>query len=258
MQKFWYLTVFMLWIIFQFTSCITARKVNYLQKPSQTIPAYKDSVTFEDYRLKGGDRLDIKVYSMDEKTNTLFNGVNNFESGSYGGSLNSDLYTYLIKPDGTISLPMIGKVFVEGQTQREAKKTIENAIQSVIKINTVDVKLVEKYYSIISSSTSGRFPITREKINIFEALAMAGDIGTYGDRSKIRIIRETENGTQIKMFDVRSADIIHSEFYYVEPNDVIYIQDVNEQFFSVTSFPSLLATLISTFSLAIFIYDLVK
>jgi len=60
------------------------------------------------------------------------------------------------------------------------------------------------------------------------------------------------------MFDVRSADIIHSEFYYVEPNDVIYIQDVNEQFFSVTSFPSLLATLISTFSLAIFIYDLVK
>ena len=128
----------------------------------------------------------------------------------------------------------------------------------MIKINTVDVKLVEKYYSIISSSTSGRFPITREKINIFEALAMAGDIGTYGDRSKIRIIRETENGTQIKMFDVRSADIIHSEFYYVEPNDVIYIQDVNEQFFSVTSFPSLLATLISTFSLAIFIYDLVK
>jgi polysaccharide export outer membrane protein len=60
---------------------------------------------------------------------------------------------------------------------------------------------------------------------------MAGDIDTYGDRSKIRIIRETNRSTQVKFFDVRSVDIIHSEFYYVEPNDVIYIQDMNEQFF---------------------------
>ena len=57
---------------------------------------------------------------------------------------------------------------------------------------------------------------------------MAGDAGTYADRSKVRIIRETENGTIVKMFDLRSRNIVHSEFYYIEPNDVIYIRAYEE------------------------------
>ena len=98
----------------------------------------------------------------------------------------------------------------------------------------------------------------REKINIFQALAMAGDVGMYGDRSRIRILRETDNGTIIKSFDVRSADIIHSEYFYIEPNDVIYIQTLNEQFFSITNLPSLFSTVISTFSFGVLIYDTIK
>jgi hypothetical protein len=111
---------------------------------------------------------------------------------------------------------------------------------------------------VIGGGKSGYYTMPREKINIFQALAMAGDVGMYGDRSRIRILRETDNGTIIKSFDVRSADIIHSEYFYIEPNDVIYIQTLNEQFFSITNLPSLFSTVISTFSFGVLIYILSK
>jgi polysaccharide export outer membrane protein len=120
----------------------------------------------------------------------------------------------------------------------------------------VEIKIAERYFSIIGNSGNGLIQIPKEKINIFQALAMAGDIGLYGDKSKIRILRETANGTVIKTFDVRSADIINSEYFYVEPNDVIYVQNLDEQFFSVTNLPGLFSTIVSTFSFGVFIYNL--
>jgi polysaccharide export outer membrane protein len=85
---------------------------------------------------------------------------------------------------------------------------------------------------------------------------MAGDIGMFGDRGRIKIIRETDNGTIVKSFDIRSEDILHSEFYYIEPNDVIYIQTLDEQIFSISNFPTLLSTTISSISFAAFLFQL--
>ncbi len=246
-------------LVVQFSSCITAHKINYLQQPNAAIPAYKDTFSFNDYKLKKGDRVFIKIYSWDEKTNALLNGSSNIEQLAMSGSSSgNELYTYLIQPSGKVNLPMIGEVYLEGQTVREAKETLEKLIRPVFEISSVDVRITGRFFSVIGGGATGRYPLNKEKINIFEALAMAGDIDTYGDRSKIRIIRETNRGTQVKFFDVRSVDIIHSEFYYVEPNDVIYIQDMNEQFFSVTSFASLLSTVFATLSFGIFIYGLAR
>lgn len=83
---------------------------------------------------------------------------------------------------------------------------------------------------------------------------MAGDLGFYADRSKVRILRVTESGNQIKTFDLRNANIINSEFYYLEPDDVIFIQPMNKQFFGVSTFWAALSTIITTYSLGYFIY----
>lgn len=250
-----------------FTSCITARKVNYLQKPDFLIPSYKDTTTYEDYILRPGDRLYVKVYSTDEKTNMLFNGGSQvsqmmMSSGSSqggasqgGGSSYYDLYSYLVQDDGTISFPMLGKVYIEGMSVRDATYKLEKEIEPYYRFSTVEMKIVQRYFSVLGSGRAGYFPIPREKINIFQALAMAGNIDIFGDRSKVRIIRENENGTEVKTFDVRSADIIHSEFFYVEPNDVIYIQTLDEQFYSVTNLTSLFATVLSTISFGTIIFQ---
>ncbi|MDR3651666.1 MAG: polysaccharide biosynthesis/export family protein [Paludibacter sp.] len=239
----------------QLTSCITTHQLNYLQAPNNNIPTYKDTVSYTDYRLKEGDRLYVQVYSTDEKTNALFNGAGNMGFQMISGSNdNMDLYTYLVNSNGNIKFPIVGEVYVKGKTLRETKEILENAIKPILKLNSVDVRMVGRTFSIIGAGKSGRFPFPREKVNIYQALALAGDLGFYADRKKIRILRATEKGNQIKTFDIRSADIINSEFYYLEPDDVIFLQPMNEQFFGVSTFWSALSTLITTFSVGYFIY----
>ncbi|MDD3078238.1 MAG: polysaccharide biosynthesis/export family protein [Paludibacter sp.] len=229
-----------------------------MQPSGFDIPAYKDSISFTDYKLRVGDRLFVRVYSTDDKTNDVFNGtVNNTVSIILNGSSNGaiDLYTYLIDDSGNLNFPMVGDVHVEGLTLREANDALEKAIKPVLKFSTVEIRVVGRYFSVLGSGKSAYINLPQEKINIFKALAMAGDVGIYGDRSRIRVLRETDKGVLVKKFDLRSADIIHSEFFYIEPNDVIYIQNINEQFFSITNLTSFLSTALTTVSFGALIYD---
>lgn len=249
--------VFILFSAFIISSCITTHQTNYLQPAKNFIPAYKDTVSYEDYKLKTGDRLFVQVYSMDEKTNTLFNGttLGNSQNLSNSGE-NSDLYSYLIQQDGTIHFPIVGDIKVAGKTLRQTKFAIEDAIRPILKINSVDVRMEGRSFSIIGAGKSGKFSFPNEKLNIFQALAMAGDLGLYADRSKIKILRETANGTEIKMFDLRSVDIINSEYYYLQPNDVIFIQPMNQQFFGVTTLWSAISAIITSVSFGVGVYYL--
>lgn len=238
----------------QLTSCITTHQLNYLQSSKNSVATYKDTISYQDYRLKEGDRLFIQVYSTDDKTNVLFNGSAGSGLQMTGSTESSDLYTYLVKSDGNIKFPLIGDINVKGKTLRETKDVLELAIKPILKVNSVDIRMVGRTFSIIGSGKSGRFTFPKEKVNIYQALAMAGDLSYYADRSKVRILRVTEKGNQIKSFDLRSASIINSEFYYLEPDDVIFLQPMKQQFFGVSTFWMALSTLITTYSLGYFVY----
>lgn len=230
-----------------------------MQRPGFDIPSYKDSIRFTDYKLRVGDRIYVRIYSTDEKTNALFNagggsGMEQTMMGMGGGG-STDLYTYVVEDDGSIVFPMIGDVHLIGQTIREATTSLEKAIEPLFKFSSVELRVLNRSFSVIGNGNSAFINMPQEKINIFKALALAGDIGIFDDRSKIRILRETEKGVQIKMFDVRSADIVHSEFYYIEPNDVIYIQPLNEQFFRISNLTGFVSTVVATFSFGVLIYD---
>jgi polysaccharide export outer membrane protein len=86
---------------------------------------------------------------------------------------------------------------------------------------------------------------------------MAGDIGDFGDRSNVRIVREIEGQTQVKVFAVRSKDIINSEYYYIEPNDVIYIQRIKGQSFGMNSVTTSISVAATTLAFGGFVYGLV-
>lgn len=241
------------------SSCITARKTNYLQKPGNEIPSYSHSDTYSEYKIKSGDKLYIRIYSTHEETNKIFNRNLSQGGGAAGGEGNgssADLSFFTVQEDGTIYFPTAGDILVRDLTIREAGLAVENSLGKLFQINSVDLKLAGRYFSVISQSRAGQFFMQREKITIFQAMAMTGDLGQYSDRSKIRIIRETSQGTIIKIFDLRSKDIINSEFYYIEPNDVIYIQDMDEQFYSITNMASLLSTIISSMSFIAFMVKL--
>ena len=251
-------------------SCVTSRKVNLLQEAGKHgVPTYADTLTYEDYKIRIGDRLYVYVYSIDERVSTMFNasgrgGVNSSQIRQGGGAYGSyDLYTYLVLSDGTIDYPLVGKIPVRGKTTREVKAALEHSLMEYVqdqtdyKLLSVEVNIVRGTFSVISDHGSGMFAIPKEKVTIYEALAMAGDIGDFGDRSKVRIVRELEGETKVMTFDVRSEDIINSEYYYIEPNDVIYIQRIKGQSFGINSAATTVSIAATTLAFGGFIYGLV-
>ena len=254
---------------FLMASCVTSKKVNLMQEAgSRGIPTYADTLSYEDYRVRTGDRIYVYVYSIDERVSSMFNpsgnGMNSSmmrQSNNMGGSY--DLYTYLVYEDGTIDYPMVGRLPVRGKTTREIKNDLEHRLMEYVQDQTdyklllVEVNIVRRSFSVISDHGSGTFSIEKEKVTIFEALAMAGDIGDFGDRSKVRIVREIEGETKVKVFDVRSEDIVNSEFYYIEPNDVIYIQRIKGQSFGVNSVTTSISVVATTLAFGGFVYGLV-
>lgn len=261
--------IFILILPLLLASCVTSKKVNLLQEAGKKgIPSYADTLSYEDYRVRTGDRLYVYVYSIDERVSSMFNasgnGVNSSQirqGNNVGGSY--DLYTYLVYDDGTIDYPMVGRFAVRGMTTREIKNELEHRLMEYVqeqtdyKLLSVEVNIVRRNFSVISDHGSGTFSLTKEKVTIFEALAMAGDIGDFGDRSKVRIVREIEGQTQVKVFDVRSEDIVNSEFYYIEPNDVIYIQRIKGQSFGINSAATTVSIAATTLAFGGFIYGLV-
>lgn len=261
-----FIIVLLVFVGFVLSSCVTSKRVNYFQEPSKNIPTYVDTITYEDYHLQSGDRLYVYVYSLDEKMTMLFNaGQTNTRQliRSGNGNSSTDLYTYLVDTEGYINFPTVGKVQVLGMTTREVKHELEKQLSGMILTMgsmanlSVEVQIVQRCFSVIGANASGRFNINKEKLTIFEALSMAGDIADFGDRSKVRIIREQADSTIVKTFDVRSKDIVNSEFYYVEPNDVIYIQKIKGQTFGINSASAVVSTIATTLSFGVFIYTLV-
>lgn len=240
------------------SSCVTSDKINYLQKPGGAIPAYSSSYTPEDYKLQIGDQINIKVSTTDEESMKLFattSFLTNMNNTSYPSA---DLYNYNVYEDGTIDFLYVDSIPVVGKTLREVKYEIEKALEPLVKISSVEVRLMNNFFSIIGKGGSGRYFINKEKLTIFQALAMSGDLDSYAERAQIKILRKTPNGTIVKTFDVRSKTIIQSEFYYVQPNDVIYVQAFNGQFFGIDSFPTIFTTLTSTASTGYLIFRIIN
>jgi polysaccharide export outer membrane protein len=239
-----------------------------MQEPDKYIPSYADTLSYEEYRLRTGDRLYVYVYSLDEQVSKMYNSggtgtsvrqqmMNGNTNGSY------DLYTYLIDDEGNIDFPTIGKIPVRGMTTREVKHKLEEELSTLLKeipgyrTVSVEVNIVNRSFSVIGAQ-SGRYMITKEKMTIFEALAMVGDLGEFNSRKEIKLVREKDGVTTIKTFDARSKDIVNSEFYYIEPNDIIYIRQIPGYSFGINSASTALGVTATTLSFGVLIYSIVQ
>lgn len=239
-----------------FASCVTSKQVNYLQKPSSTIPDYPDTVKFEDYKLQKGDYLNIRVYSLSETDISLYNCGTYDADIRTGDDAKSRLCLYLIGEDGSIDYPYLGKIEAEGKTTRQLKFDLEELFKKdVAKYLSVDVYLANRSFSIIGEGKSARILLPHEKITIFQALAMAGDLTTYADRKRVKLVRTTSEGTVVKEFDLRTEKIIDSEFYYIQPNDVLYIQYSFAKHVGITHVSNAISVTLSTASFGLMIYN---
>lgn len=238
------------------SSCITPRDTNLLQNIEKNYPI---EVNEADYKIIQGDQLQLSVYTLDSDMKKLFgiyvrtsnggDGEGGILSNSGGGQEGNILNVY---SDGSVRIPYVGKIYVKGLTILEAKRLIREKIStfSLSKTQepvTVDVVLANRYFSVLGEAGASKIAMRAPRMTIYQALATAGQINKTGDLKSVKIIRQTEDGTEVKTFDLRTKDIVDSEFYYVQANDVIYVQQLKRRFFGeVTSFAGVFGIITTT------------
>jgi len=212
-----------------------------LQDGNSALPKYVKA-DYVDYRIRINDEIVYRLITDDET------GLSKMiaPESSMGGQ---NQISYRVYTDGTIDLPFVSKIRVEELTLDEASLVVEKRLQELIPKATVKLTLANKTFSVFGDAGYGVFPIYKEKLTIFQALSLAGDFSDSSDRRHVRIIREVNNGTQILEFDIRPKSIIDSKYYYIYPNDIIYVKREFSSFYKVNNYSTLLGVI--TFSMSL-------
>jgi len=223
--------------------CASRKNILMLQGLTEQSATYNNAGK-SSYKLHKGDNLYIKVYSVDEKTAKFFQSdLPNLMNSTY-----LFLNSYTIDESGYIHVSFIDKLLLEGLTIEEAKNLIQKALNEYFKECTVVVKLVNFQVSVLGEVNSpGSFTIDKEQVNLFQALGLAGGAKEFSNLRRVVLVRQTDTGSQVQKLDLTSQKILESEFFYLMPNDIVYIEPVKAKT-NIGSSPYLL---ISTLSLAL-------
>ena len=228
---------------------------------SITSVEYQNKRSF-DYKVQPGDNLYIRVSSMDKNFSEFFNMANssNMGSSSSGGNSSGNAGIYLngfnVSDEGTIDFPYAGKIYVKDLTIDEIQQKIQTIIGEYQKGTIVYVKLGLFNLTILGEvARPGQYQVYQSDINLFQALALAGNATDFGNKKNVKIIHQTTEGSQIVRVNMNNADILENPQYYLKPNDIIYVEPMGIKRYGFTTMPystifsaaSLLVTVLTFF-----------
>ncbi|MFZ4523215.1 MAG: polysaccharide biosynthesis/export family protein [Bacteroidales bacterium] len=242
------------------SSCVPQKKIKYLQKQQE-----KDTADMHvnrnnaDYRIQVRDNLYVRVYALDEKAYLFFNKQSG--SSSYNDFANDAsiyLNSYTVNSDGNIDFPIVGKVYVKDLTVDQVKAMLQQMIGEYLKETTVVVKTVNFRVTMVGEvMRPGEFTIYKDGLNVFEAISLAGDMTEFANRGRVALIRQVPGGSQVHYLDLTSETILSSPYYYLQPNDIIYIAPLGYKRWGLGStFPW--AIVLSSITTALLLINYVK
>ena len=222
-----------LWLLllpFLLTACQSYKKVPYFQNV-EVVNEVEQLEKLYDAKIMPKDLLTIVVSCTNPELAIPFNLT---VASNAGIAVSTSSYVttqpvlqpYLVDNDGNINFPVLGELKLGGLTKREAEQLIIDKLKPYMKETPiVTVRMVNYKISVIGEVTRpGTFTISNEKVNLLEALAMAGDMTVYGLRDNVKLIREDANGKQqIVTLDLNNAETILSPYYWLQQNDIVYI-----------------------------------
>jgi polysaccharide export outer membrane protein len=206
------------------SGCVGRKVVNYLNDPSLSNGSSKlfENRKFE-YRIQVNDVLSIRVMGLDDATSRFFN-VESQTNGSMVTDAGMFVNGYSVDKNGQVQLPTVGKIKVQGLTVGEAQELVQRKINEFFTNATVILKMVNWRLSVLGEvSRAGTFQVYNNQITILDALAMAGGPNEYADKSHVTLMRQSERGVQALYVDLSDTRVLSSEYYYLLPNDVIYV-----------------------------------
>ncbi len=239
------------------SSCVTQKQLEYMQDKNESIRSFREA-DFPDYKLKPNDELYIQVSSLDEANAGIF--ANSRDQSYYVGTMQpygASLLSYSIDKDGFLHLPVIGSIQVKDKTISQVSAILKDSLTHVLNQPIVSVKLVNRYVSVIGEvKNPGHFPYAQDKLSIYDAISLAGDINIYGNREQVILVRN-ENGENKRInVNLTRSDILLADYYNLRPNDIVYVKPLRKRFWDMAQFPY--SVILSTITTALLIYTVVK
>jgi polysaccharide export outer membrane protein len=214
-------------IILVMSSCATKERMVYFQEEK-----LKDTTEVKDFYspvFKKDDFISVIVTADDPEAAVPFN----FPADGNDRAMYNNGYTtgnpvrkgYLIDENGDVSLPVIGKIHLAGISRTRAVDTLQNIYRKYLNNPVVNIHIENFKITVLGDVVKpGTFKVPNERITILEAIGLAGDLHITGERTNILVIRERDGRQVTHRVDLTSGDVLNSPVYYLEQNDVVYVE----------------------------------
>jgi polysaccharide export outer membrane protein len=267
MQKLKYIG-FLLLLNSLLTSCISNKKFIYLQDKG-TVNSDSNGlikVTPYTYKLQKGDVLYVSLTTEDEKLNKIFVPGAGGQVLQQQQNVSGTLFYFVgftIDSKGEIEFPYLGKIKVIDMEIEQAKAAIETQLKKYFKVFYLQVKVAEFKFSVLGYvNRPGQYFFQQNKISIIEALAQAGDLQNLAKRSSLQLYRQYTDGIKVHTLDLTDRNLVNSSLWYLQPNDVLYVEPLKVRTAGdVSSFQTsmtVITPLLSSLLLVLNTYILIK
>ncbi|MFS4491330.1 polysaccharide biosynthesis/export family protein [Maribacter sp. 2308TA10-17] len=241
-------------------SCGNTKNAVYFNNPTSL--AINNEIADLEPVIQSNDLLSIVVSSVNAEAADLFNlSRNNSDQSSLNSGNTFKVSGYLVDQDGFINFPILGKIKASGISKKTLRDEITSRLVSekLLLDPIVEIRYLNYKVSILGEvKNPSVLNVPSEKISLLEALGMAGDITIYGRRDNVTLIREENGVRRIRKIDLTSNEIFSSRYYYLQSNDIVYVQPNKAKVASSTGTKEWIPVVLSAISLAIIIAINVK
>ena len=242
-------TILLLVLLFSVSSCVTNKDLEYF-RTSKDVSKVK--LNTNEYRLQVGDLISVQISTVTEQQHDFFNKEQT--SNSQLMMQNPYLYGYLVKEGGFLDLPSLGKVKAEGFTLRELENIIKQIAVSYFEQPIVKLNIINFEVSVLGAvNNPGNYKIVNPEANVLYALSLANDMTEYGNRKRVKVIRNNKEENRIFYVDLTDMKTLNNPNFMLQPHDVIYVAPLNKRFYAFTNLPNLISMSISAITLYLLI-----
>ena len=242
-------TILLLVFLFSVSSCVTNKDLEYF-RTSKDVSKVK--LNTNEYHLQVGDLISVQISTFTEQQHDFFNKEQT--SNSQLMIQNPYLYGYLVKEGGVLDLPSLGKVKAEGFTLRELENIIKQIAVSYFEQPIVKLNIINFEVSVLGAvNNPGNYKIVNPEANVLYALSLANDMTEYGNRKRVKVIRNNNEEYRIFYIDLMDVKTLSNPNFMLQPHDVIYVAPLNKRFYAFTNLPNLISMSISAISLYLLI-----
>ncbi len=233
--------IFLLLIFFLAFSCKPKKNMIYMS--NHNFEQDVNQARYTGLRIKEADVLDIKVSAFDEIAVKPFN-LSSMSSTNDAEAIGSNVVAnqYIVSDQGYVALPVLGRVYCLGMTKKQLEDDLEERLKLYLTDPRVDVKLTNFSVSVLGAvSNPGQKTTNNEKLNLFQAISLAGDMSPSADRTNVKLLRYDQKSQKDTLINLNfsESNIINSPYYYLQQNDILYVEpDRNAQIAANTTNPN--------------------